>query len=111
MNSSETLVVSADRPTAASLLPVLEQHGAVHHSSAKRNIDGETATWIVAATLSGQALPHVLTFLSGVVGNGRVKKIKVGDWEVENPTKRDLELFRQITLKSLDDDRGGQEPD
>ncbi len=61
----------------------------------RRNLDGDAATWIVIATLASQALPHVLQFLTEWRKERSVKRIKVGDIEIDNPTEEDLQLLRQ----------------
>ena len=61
----------------------------------RRNLDGDTATWIVLATLASQALPTLLTFLTNWRQQGSVKRIKIGDIEIENPTEKDLEILRE----------------
>jgi hypothetical protein len=99
---TQTLVVTAEREAAEGLVTVLDEVEATHHTSVKRNLDGETATWIVVATLGGQAMSHVLTFLQSAIGDRRVKKIKCGDREIENPSKEDLERFRAEWDRSLE---------
>lgn len=102
MEATHTLVVTADRVAAERLVTVLTEVQAQHHTSIKRNLDGETATWIVVATLGGQLLPHVLSFLQTIIGGRRVKKIKWGDLEIENPSSEDLERFRAIIDRSME---------
>jgi hypothetical protein len=70
-------------------------------------LDGNTAAWIVIATLAGQAVPHVLGFLKDYLASKQVKKIKVGDWEVENPTPEIVERF----LRSIDAQAKSKERD
>ncbi|MDQ6946789.1 MAG: hypothetical protein M3256_11115 [Actinomycetota bacterium] len=102
MQLTQTLVVTADRATAESLAALLADVAVPHHTSIKRNLDGETATWIVVATLGGQILPHLLTFLQTTIGGRRVKRIKWGDLEIENPSKEDLERFRALIDRSIE---------
>ncbi|HEX6282393.1 MAG TPA: hypothetical protein VFZ67_09220 [Nitrososphaera sp.] len=64
--------------------------------SERRNLDGSAAVWIAIATLSVQALPHILSFITS---RGRPKlptRIKVGDIEIENPTEEDLDRLRKL---------------
>lgn len=61
----------------------------------KSNLDGEAATWIVMATIAGQALPHLLTFLSDILERRAVKSIEYDGIKIENPSKEDLEEFRK----------------
>ena len=65
----------------------------------RRNLDGDTATWVVIATLASQALPHLLAFLTDWRKEKRkentVTRIKIGQIEIENPTPEDLEILRE----------------
>lgn len=65
--------------------------------SQPRNLDGDTAAWIVIATLAGQALPHFLAMIKDHLATKKVRRIKIGDWEVENPTPEILEKFVAMT--------------
>ena len=110
VDEARTLVVTAKRETAESLVAVLDGVDTPSHTSVKRNLDGDAATWIVVATLGGQALPHVLSFLQSAVGGRRVKKVKWGDLEIENPSKEDLERFRAMLDQTIDkSDGAGQD--
>jgi len=60
----------------------------------RRNLSGDVATWIVVATLAVQSISPLLTFLAQWRGLTRVKRIKIGDIEIENPSAEDLELLR-----------------
>jgi hypothetical protein len=64
-----------------------------NHVTERRNLDGATAAWIVVATLVTQALPALLNFLIKVLESNRVKKIKIGEIEVENPTAEEIRLL------------------
>jgi hypothetical protein len=59
----------------------------------RRNLSGADASWVVIATLAvnhiAQALPHLVQMSM----RNRVKRIRVGDVEIENPTPEDLELL------------------
>lgn len=96
MIDTQTLLVSADKDIADALDSELSHLGVMSQVSVRRNLDGETATWIVAATLSGQALPHILAFLEASLSRRRVKRIKFGEFEIENPGKEDLANFRKM---------------
>jgi hypothetical protein len=62
----------------------------------RSNFDGSVPTWLLVASLAAHVLPHLLTFLATMAGNGRVKKVQIGDVVVENPTEKDLEALRAI---------------
>lgn len=59
----------------------------------RRNLSGEAATWIVVASLAVQTLPSILTFVKDYAASRRITKLKIGEWEVENPTPEILERF------------------
>jgi len=94
--STHTLVVHADEKVATALKARLDQEpGSESRLSGRRNLDGDAAAWIVVATIAGQALPHVLDFLKSCLSAKQVKKFKIGDIEIENPTPEDLEILRK----------------
>lgn len=103
MEDIQTLVVAADKDAAEDVVKLLQQLEPLpqFRTSIKRNLDGETATWIVVASLTSGVLPHVLTFLESVIGGRRVKKIKFGDLEIENPSEEDLRRFREMVDRSV----------
>jgi hypothetical protein len=60
----------------------------------RRNLSGDAATWIVVATLAAQGLPHILEFLIKWRELGRVKRIRIDDVEIDNPSEHDLARLR-----------------
>jgi hypothetical protein len=73
----------------------------------RKHLGGEDATWIVAATLMVQVVPHILTFISSMTARRqpeRPTKItveispegKANKIEIENPSSDDLERLRQF---------------
>ena len=62
----------------------------------RKGMTGETATWIVIATLVMQALPHVLNFLKDLIQSKKVKSIEYGGTRIENPT---LEMAHVVMEK------------
>ena len=62
----------------------------------RRNLDGNVADWILVASFAQAALPHVLGFIKEYLGMKQVRKIKVGDIEIENPTPEDIDRFRTL---------------
>jgi hypothetical protein len=103
MESMASLVVSADQEPAEQLKQMLNQAEVSPRIVVRRNLDGDAATWIVMATLSAQMLPSLLTFLETIVGGRRVKKIKLGDLEIENPSSQDLKEFRRMMRRLSED--------
>jgi len=67
----------------------------------RNNIGGDAATLIVMATLSVQALPHLLKFLGDRAERAGVRRAKIFELEFENPTEADLELIRQIARERM----------
>lgn len=61
----------------------------------RNNLSGDAATWIVIATLAAQAVPHLLDFLVKWRELNRVRRIKIGDIEIENPSSEDVERLRE----------------
>lgn len=76
--STRSRAVKATSPSAKTLMAILPRG-------------------IVIANLAAQALPHVLGFVKDYLATKQVKKIKVGDLEIENPTPEDLQRFRAMT--------------
>lgn len=92
--TTETIVINGTKEAAEAGRNVIEaQPGSQSHLTERKNLDGGAAAWIVIATLAGQALPHVLGSVKDYLATKQVKKIKVGDWEVENPTPEIVEQF------------------
>jgi hypothetical protein len=62
--------------------------------SERSNLDGSASTWVLAATIAVQMLPVILTFIKDYAASKRVKKIKVGDIEIENPDDALIEAMK-----------------
>jgi hypothetical protein len=94
INATETIVINGTKEAADAIRELIDsQPGSQSHITERKNLDGNTATWIVIASIAGQALPHVLGFIKDYLATKQVKKIKVGDWEAENPTPDMVERF------------------
>ena len=102
MNTAEGIIINGTKEAAEAIRHVVDAHpGSQSHLAERKNLDGNTATWIVIASLAGQALPHVLAFIKDYLGTKTVKKIKVGDWEVDNPTPEIIQRFlEEIEIRS-----------
>jgi len=97
-DTTETIVISGTKEAAEAIRNEIDaQPGSQSHLTERKNLDGDTAAWIVIATLAGQALPHILSFIKDYLAAKQVKKIKVGNWEVENPTPEILNRFLAMT--------------
>ena len=95
MNNSETIVISAEKEAAEEIRARDRRPGWFAESIDRRkNLDGSTAAWIVIASLAVRALPPILSFIQKYLESKRVKKIKIRDLEIENPTPGDIERFR-----------------
>ena len=96
-NPITSLTISCSAPELAAELgaEIDRQAGSQSRLSKRRNLDGDVAAWIVLANLAAQALPHVLTFLGQLLDRqpAGVKRLKLGDIEIENPTRADVDLL------------------
>src|SRR5687768_2728317 len=94
--ATETIVITASENDARAIREGIDAIADTQASlSARRNLDGDVAIWIVIANVAVQALPHVLSFLKEQLASRKVKKIVFADGsEIENPTPQDLEMFR-----------------
>jgi hypothetical protein len=64
-------------------------------------ITGETAAWVVIATLTTQALPSILQFLRDMIQRNKIKSIKYKDITIENPTDEQVTALNKIILAEL----------
>lgn len=98
-NQTEFILIECSQDTAFELRQELATRADQKYQiSERKNLDGADATWIIVATMTLQALPHILGFLSA----RRPKlptKIKVGEIEIENPSKEDIERLRKLYAK------------
>jgi hypothetical protein len=91
-----TLTVQGSKDAAEAIKTEVDARpGSQSQLIERRNLDGDTALWLVIANLGIQALPHILDFLKDYLATRRVTSIKVGDIEIKNPTAADLELLRR----------------
>src|SRR4051812_4526787 len=91
-NATETIVINCTKDAAEAIQKEIDsQPGSQSHLTERKNLDGNTAAWIVIASLAGQALPHILGFIKDYLAMKKVKKIKWGDLEIENPEPQDIE--------------------
>jgi hypothetical protein len=61
----------------------------------RRNLSGADASWVVIATLASNLVAQTLPLLFQLAQRNRVKRIKIDNIEIENPTAEDLEMFRK----------------
>lgn len=64
----------------------------------RRNLEGGPETWKIVADLVGVALPPVLAFIKDLLAakKKKIKKIRVGDVEIENPSDKDIERLLAV---------------
>jgi hypothetical protein len=87
------VTIHCDETATEDLRPLLD--GATRSQFIeRRNLSGDAATWIVIATLAAQGLPHILDFLIKWRELGRVKRIRIDNVEIENPSEDDLARLR-----------------
>jgi hypothetical protein len=97
INKSETLILNGTKDAVEGINNKIKEQGGTNTQIAERkNLDGDTATWIVVATLGGQALPHILNFIKEYARDKKVKKIKIGDLEIENPTPEMIQEYEKM---------------
>ena len=96
-NKTETIVISGAKEAVEAIRNEIDaQLGSQSELTERKNLDGNTAAWIVIANLAAQALPIILGFVKDYIATKQVKKIKVGDVEIENPTPDDIERLRAM---------------
>jgi hypothetical protein len=96
-NATVTIVINAAKEVTEAVRDEIDaQPASQSYITERRNLDGDTAMWLLIANLAVQALPPILTFLKDYLPGKRVTKIKIGDLEIENPTPADLEKFRTM---------------
>lgn len=94
---TRTIVISCTKEIADDLRREIDaQPGTSSTVTPRRNLDGDTATWIVIASLVGHALPNILTFLQAYLTGKRIKRMRIGDIEVENPSAEDIVRLRKL---------------
>jgi hypothetical protein len=101
-NETETIVLSGSPEAIQAVHDFIKRQDKTDSQLIQRkNLDGDTATWIVIATLANQALPHVLSFLKDLISGKNIEKFKVGDVEVTHPTPKIVEeLLKEIKNRS-----------
>ena len=91
-SNSETIILKGSRDAIEAINnKIKEQTGSKTLISERRNLEGDSATWIVIATLATQSLPHILNFIKDYVSRDKVKSFKIGDIVIENPTAKMVE--------------------
>jgi hypothetical protein len=103
MAATENIVITCSRAEAEDVRDAIDaSEGGQAQLVARKNFDGSVPSWIVAATLATQALPHLLSFLKDMVRTKRVEKIVFGDIEIVNPSPEDLEKLRALISAKLE---------
>lgn len=103
-DSSNLLTISGSEELMVEMREFLEQMPEADHLiSERRNLDGDTATWVAVISLVLAQVPHVLTFIANVRRPSLPTHIKFGDIEIVNPTEEDLKVFRELVLSKIQD--------
>lgn len=105
MSSSRTIVIYCTDEVAARTIhqsvPAKEAQDVAF--SSRRALDGDIATWVMIATLGLSALKIILKTAIRFAELRRVRSIKVGDIEIQNPDRADVErLLAHIEAVTLD---------
>ena len=104
-NTTTTIVINTTKESAEAIRNEIDaQPGSQSHITERKNLDGDTAMWILIANLSVQALPHILAFLKDYLPGKRVTRVKVGEIEVDNPTPAILQQVLDSKLKPEETD-------
>lgn len=92
---SETVVVSGPFDAVDEIRREIDSHaGAESVMSEQKNFDGSVTEWVAIGNLTISALTFVLAVVKEVAASKKVKKIRVGDVEIENPSADDIEVLR-----------------
>jgi hypothetical protein len=59
----------------------------------RRNLAGDATTWITLGTAAANLIAALIKLLTDRPGAKKIRKVRVGGVEIENPTKEDLELL------------------
>ena len=87
------MTIHCDERATEDLRPLLDS-ATTSQFIERRNLSGDAATLIVIATLAAHGLPHILEFLIKWRELGRVKRIRIDNVEIENPSEDDLVRLR-----------------
>jgi hypothetical protein len=79
---------------AASELKALNLLGPSGQFAERENLAGEATTWIAIATLAFNSLPRILDFIEKWRHVEEVKRVKIGNIEIVNPSEEDMKALR-----------------
>src|SRR5215469_10640729 len=81
-----SLIISGDQKAIQAIKNRVEQlSGETVRLMEKKNLDGSSVS-VIMITIAIPLIQQILTFVKEYANQGRVKKIKVGDIEIENPS-------------------------
>jgi len=84
--ASSSLIISGDQKAIQAIKNRVEQlSGETVRLMEKKNLDGSSVS-VIMITIAIPLIQQILTFVKEYANQGRVKKIKVGDIEIENPS-------------------------
>ncbi|MBK8656488.1 MAG: hypothetical protein IPN20_21830 [Haliscomenobacter sp.] len=103
-NSSNLLSISGSEEFMDELRVFLSETPETEHLiSERRNLDGDSATWIAVISVVLSQVPHVLEFIAKTRRPALPTQIKFGDIEIANPSEKDLEMFRALIQKKIEE--------
>jgi hypothetical protein len=79
---------------AARELKQLNLLGASAQFAERENLAGDAATWVAISTLAFNSLPRFLDFIEKWRHVEEVKRVKIGDIEIVNPSDEDMKALR-----------------
>jgi hypothetical protein len=108
--TTQTVVIHATKEAIEAIRNAIAAQPATDvQVTERKNLDGSTAGWFLISNLAVSALPSLLGFIQNLVGMRQVKRIKIGDVEIDNPAPEDMERFRALLdarLRSLEKTNG-----
>lgn len=98
MRRSDVTVVTTDRYAADAVADAFARDVSEPLVAERLGIDGAMAEWVVIGVATIQSLGGIIAVISGLLDRNRVRRIRCGEYEVENPTPEDLAMCRRKLL-------------
>jgi len=102
--------VLSDREAAESVVSMLPSSERTSLGSV-RALDGTVGEWLVLATVAVNAVVPALAALRDLIEAKRVKSIKIGDVEINNPSREQADRLLELYEARLDDPRSASPDD
>jgi type II secretory pathway predicted ATPase ExeA len=100
----ESLIIQCDHATTAESLraTIVTETGSEPSVLKRQNLAGDPVTWMVVAATAISTLPHILDAIGRLLEKMKVRSIKIGKVEIQNPTPTDVrEMRRRLTSADL----------